>query len=70
MVYLTCDVVWVKDLLSEHYFTLKSPMRLYCDNQAIIHIAKILVFYECTKHIEIDYYLIYSSVSRYTHKVS
>ena len=26
---LTCDLVWVKDLLPELGFTLESPMRMY-----------------------------------------
>jgi len=42
---LTCDLVWVKDLLSELGFILESPMRMYCDNQAAIHMAENL---DCT----------------------
>ena len=30
------------------------PMTLYCENQAKIHTAFILVFHEQTKHIEWD----------------
>jgi len=49
----TDEVVWIRNLLlSLGVFV---PMaQLHCDNQAAIHIANNPVFYERTKHIEVD----------------
>lgn len=35
---------------------------LYCDNKLAIHIAENPIFYECTKHIELDYHFICEKV--------
>jgi uncharacterized protein YlbG (UPF0298 family) len=36
----------------------KEPMQMYCDNQAVRHIASNLVFYERIKHIKVDYHFV------------
>ncbi|RDX96421.1 hypothetical protein CR513_20926, partial [Mucuna pruriens] len=50
----TCELIWVKQLIQELKFADVQPMKLYCDNQATLHIAFNPVFHERTKHIEID----------------
>jgi len=40
MTNVTCELVWVRDLLSERDFPPECPMRLYCDNQVAVHIVK------------------------------
>ena len=51
----TSELIWIKSLLVSLGVFLDKPMKLYYDNQAALHIAKNPVFYERTKHIEIDY---------------
>nr|KYP51533.1 Copia protein [Cajanus cajan] len=54
MALITCEFVWIKQLIRELRFCEDHPMRLYCDNQVALHITSNLVFHERTKHIEVD----------------
>ena len=54
MASVTCELVWIKQLILELKFCEVQPMKLYCDNQAALRIASNPVFHERTKHIEID----------------
>jgi len=54
MALVTCELIWLKQLLKELQFEEARPMTLICDNQAALHIASNPVFHERTKHIEID----------------
>ncbi|KAM1418768.1 hypothetical protein ACFXTO_022388 [Malus domestica] len=57
-----CELIWLKGFLSELEFTSMTPMSLYCDNQAAMHIASNPVFHERTKHIEVDCHCIHAQV--------
>ncbi|KAM1862019.1 hypothetical protein ACFX14_002530 [Malus domestica] len=50
----TCELIWVKGLLSDLGFPSSQPMTLMCHNQAAMHIASNTVFHERTKHIEVE----------------
>ena len=58
MAMVTCKLMWIKQFLQELRFCEVVQMKLYCDNQAALHIASNPVFHERTKHIEIDCHFI------------
>ena len=49
-----CELIWLNQLLSELKFCKIGSMKLVCESQIALHIASNPVFYEQTKHIEID----------------
>jgi len=58
MTNVTCELVWVRDLLTKLGFAPECHMKLYCDN----HIAENSVFHEHTKHIKVDYHLVHHNI--------
>jgi hypothetical protein len=52
------EIVWIKQLLMDIGIEIQTPIKIFCDNQAARHIASNPVFYERTKHIEVDCHFI------------
>jgi len=52
----TCEIIWLRRLLTDMSVYLKDHMPLHCDNKNVIHIARNYVFHERTKHIETDFH--------------
>lgn len=50
----TYQLKWLKGVLSSLGALHTQPMRLYCESQVALHIARNPVFHEWTKHIEVD----------------
>ena len=49
-----CEIIWIRQLLSDLYVCCLDPVSLYCDSQAARHIANNPVYHERTEHIEVD----------------
>ncbi|KAK3012421.1 hypothetical protein RJ639_010652 [Escallonia herrerae] len=53
-----CEGMWLKRLLEELKITCEGSIKVFCDNQASINIAKNPVHHDRTKHVEIDRHFI------------
>lgn len=59
---LTCELKWLKGLLSSLGVSHTRLMHVYCDSQAAMDIATNPVFHERTKHIEVDCHLVRDAI--------
>lgn len=53
----TCQLAYLVSL-QESGFTVSTPIPIFCEHRAAIHIASNLVFHEKTKHIEVDWHFV------------
>ncbi|CAM8942988.1 unnamed protein product [Rhodiola kirilowii] len=54
MAHTCCELVWVHRLLQDFQISTPTPIPMFCDNVAAMHITRNPVFHERTKHVEID----------------
>ncbi|KAL0285838.1 UNVERIFIED_CONTAM: hypothetical protein Sradi_7162800 [Sesamum radiatum] len=55
-----CELQWISYLLCDFALTVHTPIPLFCDNKAALHIMANPVFHERTKHLEIDYHIVHN----------
>ncbi|RVW63221.1 Retrovirus-related Pol polyprotein from transposon RE1 [Vitis vinifera] len=53
-----CEEIWLRRVLKELKISDEEPMKMFCDNQSTISIAKNPVHHDRTKHVEIDRHFI------------
>lgn len=57
-----CEVMWMKYMLEKLSFQVNTPLKIFCDSKATIHINNNPVYHERTKHFEIDCHFIREKV--------
>ena len=62
MTTITCELKWLKGLLSTLGVMHSGLVLLHCDSQAALHIAASPVFHERTKHIEVDCHFVRDAI--------
>ena len=62
MAQFVCEIMWTRHLLMEVGIEASFPMKLWCYNQAVMHIASNPVFHERAKHMEIDCHFVCENI--------
>ncbi|GJW85915.1 uncharacterized mitochondrial protein-like protein [Tanacetum coccineum] len=62
MAAVTCEIMWLHNLLQELNVRPAIPINIFCDNNSAIQIAANPVFHDKTKHFEIDIHFIREKV--------
>ena len=61
-----CEGIWLERLMRELGILTSEPMKVFCDNQSAINIAKNPVHHDRTKHVEIDHHFIKEKIENGT----
>ena len=61
-----CEGIWLERLMRELGILTSEPMKVFCDNQSAINIAKTLMHHDRTNHVEIDHHFIKEKIENGT----
>ncbi|KAL5734182.1 hypothetical protein ACOSP7_032043 [Xanthoceras sorbifolium] len=64
-----CEGLWLYRVMAELKISVEGPMKMFCDNQVAISIAKNPVHHDRTKHVEIDRHFIKEKIEEGTLKL-
>jgi len=59
---VVAEISWLIRILADLGLLISSPIPIYCDRKASLHIARNPIFHERTKHIEIDCHYVRDSL--------
>ena len=65
----SCEVVWLRKLLSNFFYLQLDATCIYCDNQSCVKLSENPVFHDKSKNIEIKYHYIRDMVERGAEKL-
>lgn len=63
MAAITCELKWLKGLLLSLGVHHPKAIKLFCDSESTLHLAKNPVFHERTKHIEVDCHFVRDAIN-------
>lgn len=66
MAFTLKEILWLRGLLTSLGVKFTTPIPLYCDNKAAIHISTNPVFHERTKHVETDCHFVRDEIVKGT----
>ena len=64
MTAVTCELSCLRHLLHDLRVPHLQPARIFCNNQAVLHITANPVYHERTKHIELDCHTVRERIHR------
>ncbi|XP_021723900.1 uncharacterized protein LOC110691286 [Chenopodium quinoa] len=64
MAAITCELKWLKALLLSLGVQHPKTIKLFCDSESALHIAKNPIFHEQTKHIKVDCHFVRDAITK------